>query len=546
MMVHSMAYACFWTLVAVPFTNGFTSSSSILRRDFFTLKRDNISACQATKPRVVQNSMVDLNDQSLPPDNKPITEQQGLLLDFVTMVERTPLGELQEDEVELLREVMSALPNEVGGSEGAEMVQGLLYRLFGEWQAGVTADDVERTEHWEPSKTDFSAAITAWEKADLRESATNILALVSDQREFYQNGLVTVKPDLETMQSAFRALESSKERGTESLVAELFESLSDYDVVPDQVIYSSLISIVAKSRQRGAAARAENWLRQAVELYPPNMSKDGVLSGIGVRTFNVVITSWAKSNDKDGPTRAEQLISYMDAMDQKHGSLGVCSPNAKTFTSLIDAYAQQNDWEGVNQAEMILNRLLDQYLDGNDDLEPNVATWTIVISAWSRLSRSNYKGAAGKAERLLQRMESLHAGGRISFRPDAISYVSCMNALAFSNREDGIARAEELLDELNDRFLDGDDTMKPTARSIKVIIDSWIKIDNMKRAEDVLDRYEAMLEADEDPKTAEELQDIYRSMLFGWTKCKDPVSAQDYLDHMVEQGMKPDSFCFDR
>ena len=54
------------------------------------------------------------------------------------------------------------------------------------------------------------------------------------------------------------------------------------------------------------------------------------------------------------------------------------------------------------------------------------------------------------------------------------------------------------------------------------------------------------MQSDDDPDTKEELRNIYRSMLFGWTKCDDPVTAQEILEHMIEEGMKVDSFCFDK
>jgi pentatricopeptide repeat protein len=195
---------------------------------------------------------------------------------------------------------------------------------------------------------------------------------------------------------------------------------------------------------------------------------------------------------------------------------------------------------------MILNRVLDQYLEGNNDLEPNVATWTIVISAWARLSKLHFNGVADKAEKLLKRMETLHEAGRISFKPDAVAYTVCVNAFAFSKDRDGPSRAEDLLNELNEKFLDGDDSMKVSARAIKAVMDSWIKKGEMDRAEDLLDRYEDLLTSDDSPKTSDELKDIYRSMLYGWCQKGDPSRADFFLHYMVEKEMVPDSFCFDR
>jgi pentatricopeptide repeat protein len=241
-------------------------------------------------------------------------------------------------------------------------------------------------------------------------------------------------------------------------------------------------------------------------------------------------------------------------MDQVHKENGendnLIKPNVSSFTSLIDAYAQTNDWDGVSASERMLNRLLEQFLEeGDESLEPNVASWTIVISAWTRLARKNFNKCAEKADRLLRRMEELYQEGRTSVAPDVITYITVMNAHAADSKSPGNARkAQDILDEMNERYLDGEDDMKVSTKSIKVVIDAWIKTNDpnaMDQAEAVLEMYEDMDEFQE-PADDEIVQDIYRSMLFGFTKHKDPHRAEEYLSEMVSLGLKPDCFCYDR
>jgi pentatricopeptide repeat protein len=145
-------------------------------------------------------------------------------------------------------------------------------------------------------------------------------------------------------------------------------------------------------------------------------------------------------------------------------------------------------------------------------------------------------------------MEDLYQEGRTSVAPDAITYITVMNAHAASKSPDSAQKAQDILDEMNERYLDGEDDMKVNTKSIKVIIDAWIKQEDpsgMDRAEAVLDKFEDMQEFQE-PIEDEVVQDIYRSMLFGWTKHKDPRRAEEYLRTMVELGLKPDCFCYDR
>jgi hypothetical protein len=538
-----LCYLCFWNLLQVSFSfvarPGFPRPVSQVSRPSTPRQFQTFPLSVASKAEQVDQELTeeeDLEEES----------ERTVIMNFVDMVQERAPGELQ-NELVVLREVMTALPTNVGigGEESAQMVESLLYRLLDEWNLASAANDSEQEEKWRPSTADFKLAITAWEKSESPDTITHVLSILSDQRGLFKNGLMSIQPDRETFQKVFHIMSSSRERGLDRRAWGVFDSLPDYGLFPDPAIYESMITICAKSRQRGAARQAEELLRKAVAKYPPQQVK-GQLSGIGVNAINKVITAWAKSGDEDGPQRAAALIVFMDEVDKQNGSLNLCSPNVRSFTSLIDAYAQTNEWDGVSQCEMTFNRLLDQYMDGNEDLEPSVATWTIVISAWARLSKKNYKRAADRSDRLLKRMETLYRDNRISFGPDAITYVSCMNAFVFSKESDGPPRAEAILDEMNEKYLDGDDTMKPSSRSVKSVIDAWIKKGRMERAEDLLDRYEDLLAEDDSPRTFDELQDIYRSILFGWCKCDDPERAQFYLTYMIEKGMQPDNLCFDR
>jgi hypothetical protein len=535
-------------------------------------------------------------------------EDYDLSLDeFVDMVCETPIGSLGDGEVGALRDIMEMIASEaeehaedddedendddasdtasssstsVMLAETAKSLERLLYRMKDEWQAAVQSKQHERAAELEPSSQDFLLVMQAWEKTmhtaedigskghrssykkktntnALPKAVKRVYRLFTDQQDLARGGIPSLQLTDDICRLVLSVLAASRDRGMDRKIWEAFEDIqNDGNVSVDAVMYGSVISALAKSRDRNAADRAESMLRDAARRFPPAFDKNGESVGIGVDSFNVVLTAWAKSGQEDGPARAEKLIVSMDKLDAEHGKLGIVKPNVSSFTSLIDAYAQTNEWEGVGTAEGVLNRLLGHYLEGEDGgkgFEPNIASWTIVISAWARLSKNRRKGAADRASRLLKRMESLHAEGRITFAPDAIAYMTVMNAFAYSKTPDGPVRAEEILIEMHERYLDGDDSMKPSPRSIQNIIDAWLKSDApnaVAAAELSLDRFEDLLEEasklEDWGQASNELKDIYRSMLFGWAKRNEPVRAQAYLASMMERGMEPDSFCFDK
>ncbi|KAL3924772.1 MAG: hypothetical protein SGILL_000836 [Bacillariaceae sp.] len=496
-----------------------------------------------------------------------------LLLEFLDHIQETPVGELELDDAELLRGILqnhNIMESETEKDMTPEVVmESLLYRLLDEWSTTIkqlykngdveeeevqdnkelTQQLLEKEEMFRPVASDFESVIEVWSQSKNPDKVVRVLNILSDQRQVALHGdsahnekISDASPTLKTIEMVLQTLDESREKGLEKRAAMVVDSLSlDYGLEPNAAITGSLVKILAKSRGNSAAHQAETLLREAVEKFPP-----GTEFGMNdVEVFNKVVTAWAKSRGTSGPARAQQLIVFMDELGAPE-----CAPNSRTFTSLIDAYAQKQELESIEKAEGILNNVLDLFLEGRDDLEPNVATWTIVISAYSRLCKSskvykrNQLTAAKRAGRLLKRMESLYEDGRLSFGPDAITFITVINAFAFSKDRDNIEQAEQLLDEMNERYLDGEDSMKPSMRSVKILVDAWIKAGVMDKAESLCDKYEETVEGPE--TTKKDTQELYFAFLHGYCNQGDPRRAKVYFDLMLEEKIEPDSACYDR
>ena len=556
----------------------------------------------------VDNTIDAIDDDEEDDDEKEEEEENDmeLLVQFMEYCRETPVGELELGDASLIRDVMENFPvasaptgheveeNSADGTplKASYAIESLLYRLVDEWRSSAvllhkSSSDIddddededdssisleerqEREQMFRPVADDFFRAIDAiWKDDEKKNEADskaeriwNIFSEQQDVIEFLEDddesstttastivaAIATAKtyPNIESIEIILKSMsicrgESGIERKASLIVGKL---LPKYGLTPNPSVYSPYIQIVAKARNRGAARKAESILRKAVDEFPPPLSSSGQTT-IGVEVFNTVVTAYAKARgETDGPQRAQDLIVFMDGLESSS-----CAPNAKTFTSLVDAYAQTNDWDGVGQAQSILNNLLEQYLH-EGHLEPSVATWTIVIAAWTRLSKKGRNGASKRAGDLLRRMESLSSLGKISVKPDAITYVTCFNAYAYSKAEEDVAEAERLLEEMNEMYLDGDDTMKPSVRSIKVLLNAWIKLGAIDKAENVLKQYEDMLidDTNNDGMTVEDWKEIYRSILMGYTLQNNPKRATSYLKLMIDnQDIEPDTLCYNR
>lgn len=479
-------------------------------------------------------------------ESDEVSGEDDLLDQFIDLVQHAPQGKLNNDEIVLLRSTMQkvAISKKRDSEEIAEQLDKLLNRLLDEFVQAAQSGDESRMELLDPSAEDFLITMKAWLKVGDKSAARKAADIFFEQEEIFDStGLCT--PTSDTIQVAVDALASSRERGADRKARALVDRLPKFNLSPNPQIYTSLIASMARDKSRGSTFRAEQILEEALEMFPPHVNEDGVYTGMTIDAFNVVLTGWAKSDRNDGPDCARNLLLRMEAVDANRGIL---KPTVSSFTSLIDAYAQKNTWEGACEAERTLNALLGEYLELEDEsLEPNIATFGIVLSCWSRVSKKGSTDAASKADKLLMRMEDLFQSSRLSFGPDAIAYATVLLACANSkNRMEAPIRAEELLDEMNERYLDGDDSFKPSAKSIRAVIEALIKSgrqDASFKAEEVYEKYDHYLLQEEDVKI---VYDIFRSMLFGWSKNCDPEKAHDILLEMIDRNLKPDSSCFDR
>ena len=526
-------------------------------------------------------------------EEEEVGNETEILMQFMGECCETAIGDLDASDAELIREILGNIPVDAASlteiedniesaltKKASYMVEKLFHRFMDEWRDAVVnlkninngvEDDSdhsleerkEREQIFRPEAFDFHKVVVAiWRDEQNNDSpdvkSARIWKLFSEQRKlisFFADddplAAESLYPTSRSIEILLEALLKSSDHGVDRRASGIVENwLPEFGMIPSPVIYAHYIQIVAKSRNRGAARKAESILRWAVSKYPP----DKFESPIDVDVFNSIVTAYAKARgESDGPKRAQDMIVFMDSLDSPG-----CAPNSKTFTSLVDAYAQTNEWDGVNEAQSILNNLLNQYLlqevEGKH-LEPSVATWTIVIAAWMRLSKKGRKGAAKRAGDLLRRMNSLSSEDRISTKPDAITYVTVFNAYAHSKVQEEVEEAELILEEMNEVYLDGDDSFQPSVRSIKVLLEAWIKIGDVYRAEKVLRTYEDILEEAENNDngelrrimSSEDWKDIYKSLLIGYTRDGNPRRATAYLNLMIENdGMEADSICYER
>jgi hypothetical protein len=92
--------------------------------------------------------------------------------------------------------------------------------------------------------------------------------------------------------------------------------------------------------------------------------------------------------------------------------------------------------------------------------------------------KSGFRGAAARADQLLDKMEAKHQAGDMDLKPNTFTYNAVINALAKSGEAGAAARAERVLQNMVNRHRNGGgDDISPTTININTVLDAWAKTD---------------------------------------------------------------------
>eukprot|EP00533_Pseudo-nitzschia_delicatissima_P009288 CAMPEP_0116108190 /NCGR_PEP_ID=MMETSP0327-20121206/16642_1 /TAXON_ID=44447 /ORGANISM="Pseudo-nitzschia delicatissima, Strain B596" /LENGTH=1230 /DNA_ID=CAMNT_0003601063 /DNA_START=55 /DNA_END=3750 /DNA_ORIENTATION=- len=208
-------------------------------------------------------------------------------------------------------------------------------------------------------------------------------------------------------------------------------------VVPTNKMFTMAVDAWAKSGEGvSAAQRAESILQHMNKKYQTT-GLENLRPTTGI--FNAVINAWARSKEKIAPSRAEQILKWMDNLHKTNPSI---KPDKYTFNTVIHAYAKSGGVGAAKKAQELLNRMHVMYQQGNDLAKPDTITYNVVINS---LAKSGGKDAAREAEKLLAEMHKLYENGDKHVKPNVVTYGAVIDAYAKSGEKHAAARADALL-----------------------------------------------------------------------------------------------------
>jgi len=146
------------------------------------------------------------------------------------------------------------------------------------------------------------------------------------------------------------------------------------------------------------------------------------------------------------------------------------TPNAKHYTTLCLAWQKSMVPESPERCEEILRKMHHLADEGGlPECKPDTKTYTSILHSWSDSGRDD---APERAEALFRKMKQRYESGDTNLQPDTIVYSNLINALS---KSEGFTRAEDILWEMVDDYLNGNTLCKPRIRNLNTIVAVWSK-----------------------------------------------------------------------
>ena len=195
----------------------------------------------------------------------------------------------------------------------------------------------------------------------------------------------------------------------------------------------ALLKMLSTVASQEDAFRAEAVLRELVE----RSEKGETDTRLCQKHYQAVITAWSKTNDKLALHRAESLLLEMlrkyDAGDEH------LRPTEHGFTSVIAACGRSRRDDSGRRAQALFDIMCERYKAGEEGLRPSVRSYSALIKAWAA------EGKADRAEHVLQQMNDDFLDDNFSAMPNAAAFNTVLSAWSKHSSEEALQRATQIL-----------------------------------------------------------------------------------------------------
>ncbi|CAB9513593.1 Pentatricopeptide repeat-containing protein [Seminavis robusta] len=299
------------------------------------------------------------------------------------------------------------------------------------------------------------------------------------------------------------------------------------------LIYSHTYNQVIKAWvDAGDPYQAEGLLDFMLNEYRNRREGGGAIAAKPNRqSFHLVLLGWASSNESVAAERTQQILEKMDMYSQT-GALASVKPNASTYKWVMDCVIKspnQTSELNAKRAQGILDILKAKANKGEEDFRPPTELYSVVVAAWGRAgnpdkaedllhdlykdyckrdhdkrlqpslelfnnllmgwskvkTKAKRKKAGARAQAILEHMDKLASSKVLpGVKPDLQSYNILLDCWARCG--DG-ARAQDLLENMIDKWESGENTVAPDTVSYSRVLTAWNRGGHRDRCEHIVD-----------------------------------------------------------
>ena len=201
--------------------------------------------------------------------------------------------------------------------------------------------------------------------------------------------------------------------------------------------------------------------------------------------------------------------------------MSICGiePDVSSFNRYSYAHLPLNNntsstdrWPAANECESLLRKMQDKetehlyvgryedYAQSNQSMLStrvfiDTVSYNTCINAWAKSGPQINKhpqiknNAAMRAQHLLEEMQNAYLNGNDNVKPNTISFSTCINSWAHSKDMDGARCAQDLLELILELEQERDPTMTPNSITCNLILNAWSKSTSPNtaiRAQDLL------------------------------------------------------------
>jgi len=148
-------------------------------------------------------------------------------------------------------------------------------------------------------------------------------------------------------------------------------SMRNKVVKPDEYTYNCVISAWARKKgSKEAAEHAQSLLHR--------MTKN-LHAGPDTISFNTALNAWSNVGGPFAVKRADELLTLMEKATAMESNVKV---NRKSYTSVLKSIERSRTSDIPNRVVNILERMMDQYENGNRDALPDTISYNAAIGAF--------------------------------------------------------------------------------------------------------------------------------------------------------------------